>query len=63
MHTWAILFFSNGGEVNHVGILVNKPGAEKAMIHASSSKGIQLISIEQSSYWKSRVVGYGSFIR
>lgn len=62
-HMGDFVFFSNGGEVNHVGILVNKPGAEKAMIHASSSKGIQLISIEQSSYWKSRVVGYGSFIR
>ena len=62
-HMGDFVFFSNGGEVNHVGILINKPGAEKAMIHASSSQGIQLISIEQSSYWKSRIVGYGSFIR
>lgn len=62
-HMGDFVFFSNGGEVNHVGILVNKPGAEKAMIHASSSKGIQLILIEQSNYWKLRIVGYGSFIR
>ena len=62
-HMGDFVFFSNGGEVNHVGILVNKPKGEKAMLHASSSKGIQIISIEQSTYWKSRIIGYGSFLR
>jgi len=57
-----LVFFSNGGEVNHVGILINEKGDPKTMIHASSSKGISIVEIESSSYWKQRIVGYGTFI-
>lgn len=57
-----LVFFSNGGEVNHVGILINEKGKPKTMIHASSSKGISIVEIESSTYWKPRVVGYGTFI-
>lgn len=57
-----LVFFSNGGEVNHVGILINENGQAKTMIHASSSKGISIVEIENSSYWKPRIVGYGTFI-
>lgn len=56
------VFFSNGGEVNHVGILINEKGQAKTMIHASSSKGISIVEIESSTYWKPRIVGYGTFI-
>ncbi|MEN9973024.1 MAG: hypothetical protein RIS20_1371 [Bacteroidota bacterium] len=56
------VFFSNGGEVNHVGILVSEKGHVKTMIHASSSKGISIVEIENSTYWKPRIVGYGTFI-
>lgn len=56
------VFFSNGGEVNHVGILINEKGQPKTMIHASSSKGISIVEIENSTYWKPRIVGYGTFI-
>jgi hypothetical protein len=56
------VFFSNGGEVNHVGILINEKGQPKTMIHASSSKGISIVEIDSSSYWKPRIVGYGTFI-
>lgn len=56
------VFFSNGGEVNHVGILINERGQPKTMIHASSSKGISIVEIENSTYWKPRIVGYGTFI-
>jgi hypothetical protein len=57
-----LVFFSNGGEVNHVGILINEKGDPKTMIHASSSKGISIVEIESSNYWKQRIVGYGTFI-
>jgi hypothetical protein len=57
-----LVFFSNGGEVNHVGILINEKGQAKTMIHASSSKGISIVEIETSTYWKPRIVGYGTFI-
>ena len=56
------VFFSNGGDVNHVGILINEKGQAKTMIHASSSKGISIVEIESSTYWKPRIVGYGTFI-
>jgi cell wall-associated NlpC family hydrolase len=54
-----LVFFSNGGEVNHVGILVSSNGAPKQMIHASSSIGVSIADIETSPYWSKRVVGYG----
>lgn len=57
-----LVFFSNGGEVSHVGILVSEKGQVKTMIHASSSKGISIVEIESSNYWKPRIVGYGTFI-
>jgi cell wall-associated NlpC family hydrolase len=57
-----LVFFSNGGEVSHVGMLINEPGKPKVMIHASSSKGIQIIELESSNYWKQRIVGFGRFM-
>jgi hypothetical protein len=56
------VFFSNGSDISHVGILVSEKGKVKTMIHASSSKGISIVEIENSSYWKPRIVGYGTFI-
>lgn len=58
-----LVFFSNGGEVNHVGILISEKGTPKLMIHASSSIGISIVDIENSSYWKSRVAGYGRVLK
>jgi len=57
-----LVFFSNGTEVNHVGILISQKGDPKQMIHASSSKGISIVEIDASSYWKSRLVGYGRIV-
>lgn len=57
-----LVFFSNGGEVNHVGILINENGQAKTMIHASSTIGISIVEIESSNYWKPRIVGFGTFI-
>ena len=57
-----LVFFSNGGDVSHVGMLVSEKGQAKTMIHASSSKGISIVEIENSTYWSPRIVGYGTFI-
>ncbi|MBM3916991.1 MAG: NlpC/P60 family protein [Sphingomonadales bacterium] len=54
-----LVFFSNGTDVNHVGILISEKNAPKQMIHSSSSIGITIVDIEQSTYWQSRIVGYG----
>jgi cell wall-associated NlpC family hydrolase len=54
-----LVFFSNGGDINHVGILINEKGAPKKMIHASSSLGISVADIEQMTYWKNRISGFG----
>ena len=58
-----LVFFSNGGEISHVGILVSEAGKEKVMIHASSSKGITFDKIDGSSYWEKRLYGFGSIIK
>lgn len=57
-----LVFFSNGSEVSHVGMLINEPNQPKVMIHASSSKGISIVELESSTYWKQRIFGYGRFM-
>lgn len=57
-----LVFFSNGTEVSHVGILVSEKGQDLVMIHASSSKGITFDKITGSSYWEKRVQGFGTFL-
>jgi len=57
-----LVFFSNGTEISHVGILINELGKPKTMIHSSSSKGISIVEIDSSNYWKPRVAGYGRFV-
>lgn len=57
-----LVFFSNGTKISHVGILISELGKPKTMIHASSSKGISIVEIDSSNYWKPRVAGYGRFV-
>lgn len=57
--TGDLVFFSDGTEVNHVGILISEKGAPKQMIHSSSSIGVSIVDIETSTYWKTRIAGYG----
>jgi cell wall-associated NlpC family hydrolase len=54
-----LVFFSNGTQVNHVGILISQKGALKQMIHASSSIGISVVELETSAYWQPKIAGYG----
>jgi len=52
-----LIFFDSGKGVNHVGIVVSK--MPLIMIHASTSKGVVITDVENSSYWKQRIKGYG----
>jgi peptidoglycan DL-endopeptidase CwlO len=58
-----LVFFANGANVNHVGIVVENKNGIVTMIHASSSKGIVVTEINTSNYWNNRVHSYGTFIR
>lgn len=58
-HAGDLVFFSNGTQINHVGILISEKGALKQMIHSSSSLGISIVELETSAYWKPKVAGYG----
>ena len=58
-----LVFFSEGKEITHVGILVNQPNERKRMIHSSSTKGISVVDIDESDYWRNRIVGYGRIIK
>ncbi len=54
-----LVFFKNGGNVSHVGIIVSDKGEPLVMIHASSSKGIITTNINDSSYWSERLYAFG----
>lgn len=57
-----LVFFANGANVNHVGIVVENRNGIVTMIHASSSKGIVVTEINTSNYWNNRVHSYGTFL-
>jgi hypothetical protein len=57
-----LIFFDNGSGISHVGIVVSNTNNELTMIHASSSKGIIITDIKQSSYWLPRLYGFGTYL-
>lgn len=57
-----LIFFDNGSGISHVGIVVSNTNDELTMIHASSSKGIIITDIKQSSYWLPRLHGFGTYL-
>ncbi len=57
-----LVFFDNGSGISHVGIIVSNKENELTMIHASSSKGIIITDIKQSSYWLPRLYGFGTYL-
>lgn len=58
-----LVFFSNGGNVNHVGIVYSKDKDGIYMIHASTSKGVIISEITKDSYWSKRIKGFGTYIK
>ena len=53
-----LVFFKKGSTINHVGIYYG----DGKMIHASSSKGVVIQSL-QDSYFSSRFAGYRSIVK
>ena len=56
------VFFDNGSGISHVGIVYSTNNNSIQMIHASTSVGISIVDIYQSSYWKQRIAGFGSYL-
>lgn len=55
-----LVFFNTGSGVSHVGIVYSTKNNSIQMIHASTSIGVSIVDIYESSYWKSRIVGFGT---
>ncbi len=58
-----VFFGSNKKSVAHVGIVVSSPGEPLRMIHAGSSTGITVSTVEGNSYWEPRFLFTGRVIR
>jgi hypothetical protein len=57
------VFFDNGSGISHVGVVYSTNNNSIQMIHASTSVGISIVDIYQSSYWKQRIAGFGTFFK
>lgn len=58
-----LVFFSHRKNIiAHVGIVISEPGEDLTMIHASSSRGIIISNVEESTYWKPRLRTAGRVI-
>ena len=56
-----LVFFNGGSGISHVGIVYSLDNNSIQMIHASSSKGISIVDIYDSSYWSKRIDSFGTF--
>jgi hypothetical protein len=57
-----LIFFSNGGDVSHVGMVYSVEKETIYMIHSSTSQGVIISDITHSTYWTKRIKGYGTFL-
>lgn len=57
-----LIFFSNGNQVDHVGIVVSNSQEDIQMVHASKSLGISLAGAKTNTYWSPRIHSGGSFL-
>jgi cell wall-associated NlpC family hydrolase len=57
-----LVFFDSGSGINHVGIIVSNNNGIINMIHSSTSSGVIITNIADSSYWKKRLKAVGSFL-
>ena len=58
-----LVFFKNDEKISHVGMILSRKGNQIKMIHASSSKGISIVEINGSEYWKKRYFACGTYIK
>lgn len=56
-----LVFFGSGEKITHVGLVVSNKGEELTMVHASTSKGVIVTNIEQSTYWKPKLKAAGTY--
>ncbi len=54
-----LIFFDSGKGVSHVGIIYSVNEGVIQMIHASSSKGIIITDVTNSTYWKNKIHSFG----
>jgi cell wall-associated NlpC family hydrolase len=54
-----VFFGKSKRHIDHVGILISESGTPLSIIHSSSSQGIVITNIEESNYWKPKMVGFG----
>lgn len=57
-----LVFFGNGNKITHVGLVISEKGEELIMVHASTSKGVIITNVEQSTYWKPKLKGVGTYL-
>ena len=58
-----LVFFKNDSKISHVGMILSRKGDQIKMIHASSSKGISIVEINGSEYWKKRYFACGTYLK
>jgi len=51
-----LLFFGRGRNIQHVGLVVSNNRKSLKMIHSSSSRGVIVEDMRQSTYWKKRIM-------
>lgn len=57
-----LVFFGSDGKITHVGLVTSDKGAELEMIHASTSKGVIITNVTQSSYWNPKLQATGTYL-
>ncbi|MBK9191615.1 MAG: C40 family peptidase [Crocinitomicaceae bacterium] len=57
-----LVFFGSDGKISHVGLVTSDKGAELEMIHASTSKGVIITNVVQSTYWNPKLQATGTYL-
>lgn len=57
-----LVFFGSDGKISHVGLVTSEKGAELEMIHASTSKGVIITNVVQSTYWNPKLQATGTYL-
>ena len=51
-----LVFFGNQNRIQHVGIVIEASKERLLMVHCSSSRGVIIEDVYQSSYWKDKLL-------